>query len=600
MRSKISLSVSAFLVVAGLAQASPNYRIVAKTTEALPAGPDGGILAAVFSPVIGPNGQVAFRARYSIGAGGVTGADDIFLFVENLGQPQLVTRKGIADDRFGGRSWFSLNTYRVLDNGDLGFLPRFDNVGGVTSANDSFLYRYTRCDGAMDQIIGRGDSAPDVDEADVVFSSTGFAAGSVSDPSILNPKGSAGGHVAFFAGLTGPGINSSNNHGVWAGLPGDIRLIARKGDDADEGTSVVFNTLQTQSPLVNSAGQVVFSGLLTGGTITTQNDARLWLQDGGGRRVVWAEDAVAIEEGADTVRFDTLIGTNTGYRLNNNGEVLVASTLRGSGVTSQNRESLWIDRGSELELLVRAGTAAPGGGNYELFLSSTMSLNDQGRVAFAARLTGATSQTDTGVYVQGNGEEFLLAARENAPAPGVFSGSPVFDDFATFPPVLIKNALGQTAMLAQLRGSGVTSANNRALYIIEPDGTLKLIARTSEFFDLSRNPGVPELAQMTGIVLPGLNSASGQPLGFNDRGELVFELALSSGRSAIVVASTLDLPAPPCGGDVTGDGFVNLGDLNLVLANFGQTTSIGDANCDGVVNLSDLNIVLANFGSSCG
>jgi S-formylglutathione hydrolase FrmB len=51
--------------------------------------------------------------------------------------------------------------------------------------------------------------------------------------------------------------------------------------------------------------------------------------------------------------------------------------------------------------------------------------------------------------------------------------------------------------------------------------------------------------------------------------------------------------------DVNNDGQVNLADLNLVLANFGQTTSSGDANGDGVVNLADLNLVLANFGADC-
>lgn len=60
------------------------------------------------------------------------------------------------------------------------------------------------------------------------------------------------------------------------------------------------------------------------------------------------------------------------------------------------------------------------------------------------------------------------------------------------------------------------------------------------------------------------------------------------------------LPAPEaCPGDVNQDGFVNLADLNLVLANFGTSPGIGgsgDANCDGVVNLADLNLILANFG----
>jgi hypothetical protein len=58
---------------------------------------------------------------------------------------------------------------------------------------------------------------------------------------------------------------------------------------------------------------------------------------------------------------------------------------------------------------------------------------------------------------------------------------------------------------------------------------------------------------------------------------------------------------PPCA-DVTGDGEVNLKDLNRVLALFGQDVIPGtaaDANGDGQVNLGDLNLVLAQFGTSC-
>jgi len=56
---------------------------------------------------------------------------------------------------------------------------------------------------------------------------------------------------------------------------------------------------------------------------------------------------------------------------------------------------------------------------------------------------------------------------------------------------------------------------------------------------------------------------------------------------------------PSCPGDVNNDGVVDLNDLNLVLVNFGQTTTIGDANGDGVVDLNDLNLVLVNFGTVC-
>lgn len=60
------------------------------------------------------------------------------------------------------------------------------------------------------------------------------------------------------------------------------------------------------------------------------------------------------------------------------------------------------------------------------------------------------------------------------------------------------------------------------------------------------------------------------------------------------------VPSVPCPADVTGDGGVDLADLNLVLANFGQATGDGDATGDGEVDLADLNAVLGAFGVGCG
>ncbi len=58
----------------------------------------------------------------------------------------------------------------------------------------------------------------------------------------------------------------------------------------------------------------------------------------------------------------------------------------------------------------------------------------------------------------------------------------------------------------------------------------------------------------------------------------------------------------PCPWDLDGSGTVDLGDLNEVLFNFGNTGVPGipgDGDLDGNVNLSDLNGVLFNFGMVC-
>ena len=56
-------------------------------------------------------------------------------------------------------------------------------------------------------------------------------------------------------------------------------------------------------------------------------------------------------------------------------------------------------------------------------------------------------------------------------------------------------------------------------------------------------------------------------------------------------------------GDANLDGQVDVNDLTIVLANFGQTGMFwgqGDFNGDGTVDINDLTIVLANFGASYG
>ncbi|MGP1309951.1 MAG: immunoglobulin domain-containing protein [Phycisphaerales bacterium] len=63
--------------------------------------------------------------------------------------------------------------------------------------------------------------------------------------------------------------------------------------------------------------------------------------------------------------------------------------------------------------------------------------------------------------------------------------------------------------------------------------------------------------------------------------------------------------APPCPGDVDGDGVVAFSDLNAVLAAYGATTgephynALADFDGDGDVDFGDLNTVLALYGTTC-
>ncbi|MFU8827984.1 MAG: hypothetical protein ACNA8P_00960 [Phycisphaerales bacterium] len=79
------------------------------------------------------------------------------------------------------------------------------------------------------------------------------------------------------------------------------------------------------------------------------------------------------------------------------------------------------------------------------------------------------------------------------------------------------------------------------------------------------------------------------------------DCAIAGGTWAGALTDCASGCSTTCPPDVTGDGTVNLADLNLVLSQFGQTGDDlqGDANGDGAVDLGDLNMVLAAFGQDC-
>lgn len=117
-------------------------------------------------------------------------------------------------------------------------------------------------------------------------------------------------------------------------------------------------------------------------------------------------------------------------------------------------------------------------------------------------------------------------------------------------------------------------------------GTTDFVFRFTTLATPTTNVGLPNGADGSGGVYYGLGVL---PDGFgaldpNDLGHfLTFTAAFAS----------------PCPADVNGDGAVDLGDLSMVLSNFGAVSLDGDATNDGVVDLVDLSAVLAAFGTSC-
>lgn len=108
---------------------------------------------------------------------------------------------------------------------------------------------------------------------------------------------------------------------------------------------------------------------------------------------------------------------------------------------------------------------------------------------------------------------------------------------------------------------------------IEPDDTTSYMAEVTAMTDFTHAAG-------TGLFVAG---------GFLRAGD----------SPSAFIAEWRGCASAPCIADISGDEAIDLVDLNIVLANFGQTTSEGDADGDGFVNKNDLNIVLGAFGTIC-
>jgi hypothetical protein len=148
-----------------------------------------------------------------------------------------------------------------------------------------------------------------------------------------------------------------------------------------------------------------------------------------------------------------------------------------------------------------------------------------------------------------------------------------------------------------ISGSGFVAMGNPA---ISPDGSVLVCGTADAIFGV---PGEisgfdPATGQRVWSIDLGTEGgwnliATGRPR-FSEDGRTVY-VGVNAGNSSYVYA--VDLVDPVLAGDADGSGAVDLADLNIVLASFGQGGPAGDVDGSGSVDLADLNIVLGNFGA---
>ncbi len=317
------------------------------------------------------------------------------------------------------------------------------------------------------------------------------------DAPVLNLAG----NVAFASTLVGPGVDSSNDAGMWTGGVGTLDSIAREGQHAP-GTpdGAVFDNFFLYGglvPLLNDAGQVAFRTQLAGTGVIAANNSGIWSGAPGALTLVAHEETQAPNLPAG-VEFGSL----GSVFFNGAGQTEFGSGLRGTGVNISNDSVLWSEGSGSLSVVLREGDAAPGTPDMVRFFGTGFpTLNSAGHTAFLGAVVGpgVDYDNDKGFWTDRSGS-LELVAREGNPAPGMPAGVN-FDHvaFGNYNPDI--NASGRTAFVASVRGGGVTASNNTGIWS-EGSGSLALAVRSGE-----HAPGTPTDVNFVGFEPPRLNAA---------------------------------------------------------------------------------------------
>ncbi len=274
-------------------------------------------------------------------------------------------------------------------------------------------------------IVLSGDPVPGGGTVESVFE---FTAPSLNDVD----------QVALRLDLTGTPGGDSDNVGIYrADGASPLVEIARKGQTAPRG-DVQFENFFGFLP-INSAGQIaLFARPFTLGDSNLIGDGTTLVE------IARTGDPVPGGDGQ--------VGLLSTPLINNLGQTGVGVFLRNA--TFGDRGALYRGEGTALTQIVRDGQTVPGG-NGRFFCRSTPSFvgpNDLGQFAFEIAIAVATGGADRGIF-RGDGTTLVKIALASEPVP---TGVGQFISFSETPAL---DETGRTAFPARLTGTSGNGDN---------------------------------------------------------------------------------------------------------------------------------------------
>ena len=258
---------------------SGSLNLVARTGTQAPGLRAGVFFGPLHNLVLNDAGQTAFSS-YLVGRG-VDATNNYGVWSEGLGSVALVARlgdqaPGTARGVVFGDGNQLLSSYAVGAAGQTPMKAYLSGPGVIPGVGGNAQGIWSGGPGSLELVARAGDPAHGLDEG------INFDRFSTALTTIINGAG----QTAFFARLIGPGVDSTNDHSIWSEGSGSLELVARKGSHAP-GTAEGVNFFSLiPGAMLNGAGQTAFAASLIGPGVDQTNNVGVWSEGSGSLALV--------------------------------------------------------------------------------------------------------------------------------------------------------------------------------------------------------------------------------------------------------------------------------------------------------------------------
>lgn len=353
-------------------------------------------------------GQVVLQVQARVGPGGITAENDQMVLSNVSGTMTSIGQEG----RFLGSGTQSRLFYHL--NAPLAGPPLYRNVISNASAVEDTAY-FISPDGTSLEILSReGDESP---EGGISFSNH-------TSPAAVALEGT----IYFDSQLTGPGVTSRNNSGVWFESFGDLGTIAREGEQAPTGEEVADQAWYGQI-LGGSASagidEVAFIAELQDDPLNPTNKTDKSRNIAVFSGSAYSDTFLLLRKGDAVTALDTRTGGDETVIVQGFNAVaascgcdyaVVATLRQGGSVNSTNNQALvYVDPDYGSKVIAQKGQNLPETGVIKVIERIFAGINQE--IIFEVTLEGSTTQ-DCALCRWTESEGIEVLVHEGDPAPG--------------------------------------------------------------------------------------------------------------------------------------------------------------------------------------